>query len=66
MTEILKRRPKDIDLLLNLARLREKHGQFEGALDAYKRILEISPDHEEAEEAYLRLRLKGVRGEGAR
>lgn len=66
MAEILKHRPKDVDLLLNLARLREKHGQLEGALDAYRRIIEISSDHEEAEEAYLRLRLKGVRGEGAR
>ena len=65
MTEILKRRPNDIDLLLNLARLREKHGQFKAALDAYRRVIEISPDHEEAEEAYLRLRLKGVRHEGA-
>jgi tetratricopeptide (TPR) repeat protein len=63
MGEILKRRPKNVELLLNLARLREKHGQNEEALKAYKRIIEISPDNEEAGEAYLRLRLKGVQSE---
>jgi tetratricopeptide (TPR) repeat protein len=60
MEEILKRRPKDIDLWLQLARLREKRQEFPEALRAYKRIIEISPGHEEAGEAYLRLRLKGV------
>jgi len=63
MEEILKARPKDLDLLLQLARLREKNGDIEGAAKAYKRIIDISPDHDEASEAYLRLRLKGVGGE---
>ena len=58
---ILKVSPKEIDLLLHLARLREKQEKYTKALKAYKTIIEISPDNEEAEESYLRLRLKGVR-----
>jgi tetratricopeptide (TPR) repeat protein len=60
MGELLKTRPKDIDLLLHMARLLEKHENYAGALEAYKKIIDISSDHEEAEEAYLRLRLKRV------
>jgi tetratricopeptide (TPR) repeat protein len=56
-------RPKDIDLLLNLARLQEKRNQGEAALNTFKKILELAPDNEEASEAYLRLRFKGVEGE---
>ena len=63
MEEILKARPRDLDLLLQLARLREKNNNIEGAAKAYKRIVEISPEHDEASEAYLRLRLKGVGGD---
>jgi tetratricopeptide (TPR) repeat protein len=63
--EILKVRPKDLKLLMHLARLREKNGDLGGAMEAYKRIIDISPGHEEAEEAYLRLRLRRVRDEGA-
>lgn len=63
MEEILKTRPKDLDLLLQLARLREKNNNIEGAAKAYKRIIDISPEHDEASEAYLRLRLKGVGGD---
>jgi tetratricopeptide (TPR) repeat protein len=59
--ELLKTKPKDIDLLLQMARLLEKGGNVTEALETYKAIITISPDHEEAEEAYLRLRLKGVR-----
>ncbi len=57
MEAILKMRPKDIALLLRLARLQENQGNFTEALKAYKTIINISPDHEEAEEAYLRLSL---------
>ena len=66
MEEIIKGKPKDINLLLHLARLSEKHGDLVRALEAYKRIIEISPGYEEAEEAYLRLRLEGVRDERAK
>jgi len=58
INEILKSKPKDITLLLQLARLSEKKGKFKEALAAYKKIIDLSPGHEEAEEAYLRLRLK--------
>jgi len=64
MEEILKARPRDLDLLLQLARLREKNNNIAGAAKAYKRIIDISPEHNEASEAYLRLRLKGVGGDG--
>lgn len=60
MEEILKLRPNDLDLWLQLARLREKNNHIAGAARAYKRVLEISPEHTEAQESYLRLRLKGV------
>jgi len=58
MERILKKRPKDLDLLKNLARLREKRGDYPGAVDAYKRIIALDPGNEEAQNAYLRLRLK--------
>ncbi len=63
--DILKVRPKDLKLLTHLAKLREKNGDLEGAMEAYKRIIDMSPDHEDAEEAYLRLRLRRVKDEGA-
>jgi tetratricopeptide (TPR) repeat protein len=63
--EILKVRPEDVNLLMHLARLREKNGNLGGALETYKRIISISPGHEDAEEAYLRLRLRRVQDEGA-
>lgn len=63
--EILKVKPKDVALWMHLARLREKNGDLKGAMEAYKRIIDISPGHEEAEEAYLRLRLRTVKDEGA-
>jgi predicted Zn-dependent protease len=58
---LLKTKSGDIDLLIQMARLQEKKGYIEEALETYKEILAVSPDHEEAEEAYLRLRLKDVR-----
>jgi tetratricopeptide (TPR) repeat protein len=58
MNEVLRFKPKDVPLLLDAAKLSEKLGKDKEALEAYKRILEISPDNEDAQEAYLRLRLK--------
>jgi tetratricopeptide (TPR) repeat protein len=66
MKEILKKRPDDIPLLLRLARLQEKQGKPKEALESYKRIIEISPGHEEAEEAYLRLRFEVLPDETVR
>ncbi|NLA75637.1 MAG: tetratricopeptide repeat protein, partial [Deltaproteobacteria bacterium] len=55
---LLKTKPNDVPTLLQLARLYEKLGKPVDALDIYKKILDLSPDHKEAEEAYLRLRLE--------
>jgi tetratricopeptide (TPR) repeat protein len=56
--EALKLRPKNTNLLHQLAKIHEGTGNLDQALEAYKKILEISPDDEKAEEAYLRLRLE--------
>jgi len=58
MNEVLKARPKDVPLLLQMAKLYEDQGKDKEALAAYKKVLDISPGHEEAEEAYLSLRMK--------
>lgn len=58
MQEMLQRKPNDVALLLQLARLQEKQGKGAEALETCKKILSIAPGHEEAGEAYLRLRLK--------
>jgi len=63
MEALLKARPKDIQLRLQLARLKEKQNDLSGAAAAYKQVLDLVPDHEEASEAYLRLRLEGVKRE---
>jgi len=56
--EVLNSKPDDITLLFQLARLQEKREKYEEALAAYKKIIDISPENEEAKEGYLRLRLK--------
>jgi hypothetical protein len=53
-------RPKDISLWLELARKREKYDDKSGAMDAYRHVLELSPNHEVATKAFLRLRIQGV------
>jgi tetratricopeptide (TPR) repeat protein len=58
LNEILKLSPDDISILMQLARLQEKLGKLEDALATYRKIMDISPDHEEAGDAYLRLRLE--------
>jgi tetratricopeptide (TPR) repeat protein len=44
--------------LLQLAKAQEKQGKRKQALETYRKLLEISPDNEQAEEAYLRLRMQ--------
>lgn len=61
--KILKSRPNDVPMLTKLATLYEKLGRLKEALATYKKILDISPDNEDAEEAYLRLRLEVLPGE---
>ena len=63
MEEVLKRKPDDVDLWLQLARLCEKKNQIPKSIKAYRRVLDLSPEHPEASEAYLRLRLEGVGGD---
>ncbi|MDB9823287.1 tetratricopeptide repeat protein [Deltaproteobacteria bacterium] len=61
--EILKVNPMDLAMLLQLAKLQEKRGNVKEALDAYKKVMDISPGHEEAEDAYLRLRIEVLPGD---
>jgi predicted Zn-dependent protease len=61
LSQLAKLKPKDVDLLLQLARLQETQGNAKEAMETYKKVVEISPGHQEAEEAYLRLRLKELR-----
>lgn len=49
--------PKNHELWLHLARLREKNQDLKGAMEAYRQVLQLVPQHEEASEAFLRLRL---------
>ena len=59
---ILKIRPKSISWLLHLARLEEKQGKIKEAIRVNKKILDISPDHGEARDAYIRLMLAWAKG----
>ena len=61
LAQLAKLKPKDVNLLLQLARLQENQGNVKEAMETYKKVVEISPGHQEAEEAYLRLRLKELR-----
>jgi tetratricopeptide (TPR) repeat protein len=56
--EALKLKPNNTNLLHQLAKIHEGTGNLDQALQVYKNILDISPDDEKAEEAYLRLRLE--------
>ena len=61
LAHLSKLKPKDVSLLLQLARLQEKLDHTQEAMETYKKIVELSPGHQEAEEAYLRLRLNALR-----
>jgi tetratricopeptide (TPR) repeat protein len=58
MRELLKAKPKDKDLLLQLARLEDKKGRVKEALESYGKLLKLSPKNKEAREAYVRLLLE--------
>ena len=58
MNAALELRPNDTGLLRQLAQVREEQGDLAQALELYKKIIDISPGDEEAENAYLRLRLE--------
>ncbi len=59
--ELLKTTPGDIELLLWKAKFFEKQEKVTKALETYEKIINISPEHEEAENSYLRLKLYGIR-----
>ena len=61
LAQLVKLKPKDVNLLLQLARLQEQLDKVKDAMETYKKVLELSPGHQEAEESYLRLRLKELR-----
>ena len=56
--EALKLKPNNTNLLHQLAKINEGTGNLDQALQVYKKILDISPDDEDAGKEYLRLRLK--------
>ena len=58
--DFLKVYPNDITMLLHLAALEEKSGKVKEAMAAYKKVIDLSPGHQKAEEAYLRLRLENL------
>lgn len=60
MQQILKLTPRDLELLLRIARIQEKRGLLPDAVVTYQRVLNIAPEHEEASEAYLRLRMSDL------
>lgn len=60
MENILEHRPQDVDLMLRTAKLKEKTGDPSGAAVLYKQILDIVPEHPEASQAYLAIRLEGL------
>ena len=63
MEKVLVETPGDMALWLQLGRLSEKENKIPKAIKAYRRVLDLSPEHPEASEAYLRLRLEGVGGD---
>ena len=63
MEKILEQKPDDMELWLQLARLSEKKNQIPKSIKAYRRVLDLYPEHPEASDAYLRLRLEGVGGD---
>ncbi|MBN1275948.1 MAG: tetratricopeptide repeat protein [Deltaproteobacteria bacterium] len=63
MEKIVQIKPADINRWMQIAKLKEKNNEFSDALKAYKKVLDLSPNHEDAQEGYLRLRLKGIQHE---
>lgn len=56
-------KPKDVDILFQLATLQEKQGRSEAALESYEKILALSPNHKEAGQRRLSLLLRQARVE---
>jgi len=55
--------PKNKSYLSHLANLYERLGKVDDALKTYEKILELDPDNTEAQESYLRLKLKKLQSQ---
>jgi hypothetical protein len=47
-----------LSILLQQARMEERQGKIREAMGLYRKILDSDPGHEEAAEAFLRLRIR--------
>lgn len=61
LSALAKERPKDVNILLQLATLQEKEGHNKDALETYRKILKLAPGNKEALEASLSLMLEQAR-----
>jgi len=55
--------PKNIDYLNRLAALYEQIGKTDKALKTYQKILDLDPEDGQAQESYLRLKMKEIGGQ---
>ncbi len=56
--DLLRTKPDDVQTLMQLAGIYEKLGRLNDALEIYKKVISLSPENEDAQEAYLRLRIE--------
>jgi tetratricopeptide (TPR) repeat protein len=66
LSALAKEKPKDMNILFQLATLQEKEARYKEALDTYEKILEVAPWNKEAREAQLSLMLQQARLEESR
>ncbi len=59
--KLIKIAPKNEKYLKEAAAFYEKHGYYTEALKTLSRLLELNPDDQEAQEAYLRVKMKDLK-----
>ena len=57
---LVKLAPKNTNYLMQLAGLYEQIGKTDKALGTYKRVLEVDPENPEAQDSYLRLKMRQI------
>ena len=57
---LVKLAPKNTTYLMQLAGLYEQIGKTDKALGTYKRVLEVDPENPEAQDSYLRLKMRQI------
>jgi tetratricopeptide (TPR) repeat protein len=57
---VVKLAPKNTTYLMRLAGLYEQIGKSKEALKTYKRVLEVDPENPEAQDSYLRLKMREI------